>query len=413
MAATPDTLIAGVDIGSSKVAAIAVECDEDGSVRYVGGAFRPSAGVRNGIVVDIAEAAACVRDAIYELEERCGRRITSACIVVSGPHVHGHIARGTITPMGGEITPQDIAQAIALARQSLTVRQNSEIIHEIPRAYKVDGQPGVHDPQGMAGYELEVEVHYATGLSTTISNLMKCVSEAQIKPTMLVAAPLAAGEAGRMADERAECLAVIDIGAETSDVVIYADGSVAWSAVLAGGGADITREIVTQLKLPWVAAEELKQRYGQCDARQVEEYELVELPPSAGPDGFLPRAELTRVIAQRAEQQARAIESHFADLREQGLIPESLILTGGGSELAGLDVLLMRALEIPVRRTAPLGIDGLPPALRRPAFATVTGLALWYARYAPLAEGAAPNRRLWQRLALRDGVRKLLRVVMP
>ena len=413
MATAPETLIAGLDVGSSKVAAIAVERDAEGNVRYVGGAFRPSAGVRNGIIVDIGEATACVEAAVYELEERCGRRVPHACVAVSGPHVQGQLARATITPMGRDITHEDVTQVIALARQSLAVNTNREIIHEIPRAYAVDGQVGVHDPHGMAGYELEAEVHYATGISTTIANLVKCVSGARIEPVMLVAAPLAAGEAVRATEERAECAVVVDIGAETADVAVYADGSIWSSTVLAGGGAEITREIVAQLKLPWAAAEELKQRYGQCDARRVEEYELVELTPSAGFEGFLPRAELTRVIAKRVEQQARKLAGYFGELLEQGTEPEALILTGGATELPGLETLLMRALEVPVYRAAPQGIEGLPPALERPAFATVAGLALWYARYAPYGESATPSRGIWQRLGLRSGMRKLLRVVMP
>lgn len=413
MAASPENLIAGLDIGSSKVAAIAVECDADGAVQYVSGAHRPSAGVRNGIVVDIADATASVEAVMYELEERCGRRVGSACIAVSGPHVQGQLARGTITPMGHEITAEDVAQAIALARQSLSITQNGEVIHEIPRAYKVDGQIGIHDPHGMAGYELEVEVHYATGMSTTISNLMKSVAGARIAPTMLVAAPLAAGEAVRATAERSECIAVADIGAETTDLAVYVDGSVWWSAVRPTGGAEITREIVAQLKLPWPAADELKQRYGGCDVRRVEEYDLVELPPSAGIDGFLPRAELVRVIATRAQRQAQALAEDFAELRQQGLLPEALILTGGASELSGLDDVLAAALDTPVYHAVPHGIAGLPPALRRPAFATVSGLALWNARYTRFGESAAQSRRLWQRLGLRTNMRKLLRVVMP
>lgn len=413
MAASPETLIAGLDIGSSKVVAIAVERDADGHVRYVGGAFRPSAGVRNGIVVDIAEATACVDAAIYELEERCGRRIGSACVAVNGPHVQGQLARGTITPMGRDITSEDVAQAIALARQSLTANPNREIIHEIPRAYAVDGQAGVHDPHGMAGYELEVEVHYLTGISTTISNLVKCVNGARLEPAMLVAAPVAAGEAARAAQERAECVAVADIGAETTDVVIYADGSIWSSAVLAAGGAEVTREIIAQLKLPWTAAEELKQRYGQCDPRQIEEYELVEMPPSAEFEGFLPRAELTRVIARRVEQQTRKLAEYIGEMREQGVDPEALLLTGGASELPGLETRLMRSLQMPVHRVGPRGIAGLPPALARPAFATVAGLALWQAHYAAYGASAAPSRGILQRLDLRGGMRKLMRVVMP
>lgn len=411
MAASPDTLIVGLDVGSSKIAMVAAERDGEGKLSYVNGSYRLSYGVRNGVVVDIADVAACIEGALSDLEGRTGRRISSACIAVGGPHVQGQYTRGKMAPMGRDIGDEDVARAIGDARASLSLPENREIIHEIPRAYLVDGQPGVHDPHGMAGYELEVEVHYATGLSTTISNLAKCVGQARLTPDMLVAAPLASAEAVRPVDERA-CVVVADIGAETIGLAIYADGAAWSSAVLPVGGADITRDIVSQLKLPWAAAEDLKQRYGQCTPGD-DEYELVEMPPSAGFDGFVPRAELSAVIRRRAAALAQAVAMPLHEARNAGLDPEALILTGGCADLLGLDELLARACEVPVARGVPRGIRGLPAGLERPIFATAAGLVLWYVHYAPYGDGLTSNRRFAPLPGLVAGMKKLFRVVLP
>ncbi|MGH2516559.1 MAG: cell division protein FtsA [Ktedonobacterales bacterium] len=412
MAASPDNLIVGLDVGSSKIAMIAAERDADGNLSYVNGSYRLSYGVHNGIVVDIADAAACIEGALSDLEERVGRRITTACVAVAGPHVQGHRTRGTMAPMGRDITDEDVARAIGDARAALALPENREIIHEIPRAYIVDGQPGVHDPHGMAGYELEVEVAYATGVSTTISNLAKCTSQARLTPDMLVAAPLAAAEAVRPRDERMGCVAVVDLGAETLSLAIYADGAVWSSAVLPVGGADITRDIASQLKLPWPAAEDLKLRYGQC-APGADEYELVEMPASSGFEGFVPRAALTAIIRKRGEALAQSVAQQLHAVRDAGLDPETLILTGGGADLLGLDDLLVRACEVPVSRGVPRGIRGLPSGLERPIFATAAGLVHWYAHYAPYGDGAASGRRFAPLPGFVAGMKKLFRVVLP
>lgn len=413
MAASPDNLIVGLDIGSSKIAMVAAERTADGNLSYVNGAYRLTYGVRNGNVVDIADTAACVEGALSDLEERVGRRITSVCVGVGGPHVQGQRTRGSVAPMGRDILPEDVARAIADARAALALDEKREIIHEIPRAYMVDGQIGIHDPQGMAGYELEVEVHYATGVSTIITNLVKCIGQAHLTPTMLVAAPLAAGEAVRPLDEHMACVVVADVGAETTNLVIYADGVVWSTAALPMGGSDITRDIASQLKLPWAAAEDLKLHYGDCGAEGADEYELVELPPSSGLDGYLPRAELAAVIRKRAKILAQAIARHLHDARQAGLDPEVLILTGGGADLSGVDDVLMRACEAPVIRGVPRGIRGLPAGLARPIFATAAGLVLWYAHYAPYGASRASSRRFAPFPGLVAGMKRLFSVVLP
>jgi cell division protein FtsA len=414
MGATPENTIVGLDVGTTKIAAVAAEQRSDGGLTYVDGTYVDAAGVRNGIIVDIQEASASIEGALYDLEDRCGRRLTTVCVGVGGPHVSGRNARGAgqIQPLGREITHDDVSRAIAEARAAVALPENRDILHEIPRAYLIDGQPGIRDPHGMLGAKLEVDVHYATGVSTTIANLLKCVRLARVAPAMLVSAPLAAGEAVRSAYEGASCLAVADVGAETTGLAIYEDGAVWSSDVLAGGGADITKDIAAQLKIPLAAAEDVKRRYGQCNLRDVEDYELVDLPPSAGIDALLPRSELALIIQERVYHLADALCPRLELARKAGLEPELLVLTGGAADLPGLTELLTLALEVPVRRAAPASARNMPAWLERPELTTAAGLVLWYARYTRYGD-VLSSGKLAAIPRLTGGVKRALRRLLP
>src|SRR5262249_29115493 len=164
MAATTEPMIVGLDIGSSKIAALAVTYDPEGMLTFAEVARVPAEGIRGGVVTSIPEATESIARAVGALEEKLERRIASACVGVGGKPLSGQNVRGAaaITPRGREIAHEDVVRAIASARAGLPHGENREILHEIPRAYLVDGQIGVRDPHGMAGYELEVEVHYAS-----------------------------------------------------------------------------------------------------------------------------------------------------------------------------------------------------------------------------------------------------------
>lgn len=412
-AALEDTFI-GLDVGSSKIAAVMAERDQEGHVRFVDAILSESRGVRNGIVVDIPEAAACIESAIAALEERCGRRVGHVCLSVGGPQIEGVNGRGrvAILPAGREIIYSDVQGALAAAAESVTLPENRTILHEIPRAYTIDGQPGVRDPQGMHGYELAVEVHYATGLSTAVANLVKCVREAHLEADAFVVAPLAAGEVARAAYETTEPFAVADVGAETMDFALYTGGTIWMSQTTPVGGMDISREIATQFKLGLRAAEEIKRRYGAADVATVDEFELVDLPPSAALDAYVPRAELARVIQERAYALADSLCRPLEDARAAGVEPERMILTGGGSALPGLSALMTTALEIPVECGVPARMAGLPVWLERPEYTVAAGAALWYVRCVPYAQ---PNtsRRLYGVPSFVRGARKLFRTVLP
>ena len=416
MATFSPQLFAGLDIGGAAITAVAVAREPDGRIAYVQSARVESAGVRDGVVVDLATATEAVARALYELEDRLDRRLPPLCLGVGGRHVQSLNLRGEtdITPVGREIAPDDIARAIGAARAGLRLGENRELLHEIPRAYMVDGQVGVRDPRGMAAHDLEVEVHYVSAAATSLSNLLKCVRGARGVPEMAVSAPLAAAEVLHEALPGTQCLAIADIGAETTNFTILVAGTVWHSDAIAEGGAAITRELAAQFKLPYPAAEALKLAHGTCDPTRHDEFALVELPDMSGdPDGSavadaVPAAELARVIQQRAYRCADLLAERLEDARRLGVEPEALVLAGGAAALDGIEALLSRALEVPVYRGRPAGIAELPPVLESPAYVTAAGLALWHARYGGADE--RPTRHRGVLPGLMTGMRRLLGV---
>jgi cell division protein FtsA len=414
MGSAQDSLLVGLDVGTSKIALVAVERGPDGTLTYAGSTLAPSAGMRNGTVVNVTEATAAIQAAVYDLEDWCQRRITRAVVSVGGTHLIGENLRGAVgvTPAGREVKREDVHRAIAAARGELPARDNYDILHEIPCAYSLDGQAGVQNPLGMEALSLAVEVHYASAASTTTHNLEKCVRLAGVDAELLVAAPIATGEAMRTAFEGARSLCVVDIGAETTKVVIYVDGAIWRNEVLPVGGADITNAVSSHFKLPMNVAEELKVREGHCDAEAIDEFDLVDMPEVAGMDAMLPRREVANVIQRRVYGFADALCPALDDARYVGVDPELLVVTGGGADLAGLEEVLTEALEIPVARGTNSGIVGLPPGLERPAFATVVGLIHWYARNMP-GVGVTAVRRTGPLGQMATRLRRIFSVMLP
>ncbi|MGZ3636800.1 MAG: cell division FtsA domain-containing protein, partial [Ktedonobacterales bacterium] len=221
-------------------------------------------------------------------------------------------------------------------------------------------------------------------------------------------------EAVRDTYSDAQCLAVVDIGAETTGLTLYVNDTIWLSEVLPLGGATLTRELGAQLKLPVSAAEEIKLRHGHCDPRAVGEYELVDMPQSVAIDAVLPRAEIVRILNERVGVLGDELSQNIRQARRVGVDPEVVVLTGGGANLPGVDSLLMEMLETPVYRGTPGDIRGLPPVMENPAFATTIGLVHWYARYTSHEEGRGMGRRL-QALpsSLVSGMKRIFRVVLP
>ncbi|MBU0705443.1 MAG: cell division protein FtsA, partial [Chloroflexi bacterium] len=243
--------IVGIDVGSSKVCTLVGDVDDDGGLRVIGVGLVPSRGVRQGVVVNVAYATAAIAASVDNAERTSGYKIERAYVGISGTHVSSLNSRGVVGISRREhgITVDDVDRALDAA-YAIAVPYNQEVLHVIPRGYVVDGQGGVRDPVGMYGYRLEVETHIVTGSSTSIQNLVKCVEGAGVEVDELVLTSLAAGNGVLTDTEREMGVVLADIGAGTTDIAIFIDGSVWHTITLGIGGEYITGDVAIGLRLP-------------------------------------------------------------------------------------------------------------------------------------------------------------------
>lgn len=411
----PAQTIVGLDVGSSTIATLIAMVEPDGGLSFVAGAETPARGMRGGQIANVEAVTAAIGAALDHVEQISGQRIGAAYLNLSGAHLRSrnYVGYAPLTapeptlaqrdqPGGGaprqrprlaataglpaaprEVTRADIAQAITAARVAMPSEERRETLHIIPRAYAVDDIVGVRNPLGMVGFELGVEIHVVTAAEGACRNLINCAHGARIEPVDLVAAPLAASEGilGPLsARSEALTLAIADLGAETTDLAIYADGTLWRSLTLPIGAASVTRDIATDLRLPTEIAEALKRRYGYAEARLIAEDDLIELQPFTQRDELTPRHLLAEIIEARLRELADALREPLIAARRADVWPEALILTGGGAQLSGLAELLADDLRLPTQIALPQGVRGLPAELTTPSFAVATGLVVWGAR---------------------------------
>lgn len=408
--------ITAIDIGSSKVAILVASMDAAGELTLLGGAEVPAAGLRAGAVVSLDATTRALIDALDRADAWCDEPVAAAYMSLSGQHLRSQNVRAAtaVSGPGGEVAPQDIARAITVARSSLRLPENGEVVHLIPRGYALDGQQGVRNPLGMAGITLEVEVHAVTGQSSSIQNLIKCASAARVEPLDLAATPLAASEGTLQHIPDALSIAIADLGAETLSLAILADGAPWQSTVLPVGGRTLTRAVARELNLPLTVAEALKCRHGHCDPESIADDDLIELPApeqdeqrteagaGEGAHGemacgtraetVLPRRVLAEILRAQAQDYVEALRPRLYAAQRAGVQPAALVITGGGAALAGLDTLLEQALYVPVHTGRPAGIRGMPATLARPALVVASGL---------LRRGARQQREVAPELATR------------
>lgn len=386
------TPLVGLDIGTTKVCAIAGAVDEDGEVHIVGVGIAPSYGLRKGVVVDLDSTTRAIEEAVERAERMAGAKITGALVGVSGEHIASQNTRGVVAVARGdrEIGEGDVARVIEAARMAAIPAGDREIIHLLPRDFIVDGQDGVRNPVGMFATRLEVEAHIVTGASTLLANLLKCVQRAGLEARELVLEPLASGEAVLTQAERDLGVAVIDIGGGTTSVGVFASGSLCHTCVVPVGGNHITNDIAVGLRTPIAEAERLKLRWGGATAAAASEGELIEVTNVGERDPrVLPRRVLCEIIEPRVAEILSLVRSQLRRSGYGHLVASGVVLTGGTSLLQGLSEPAGRLLELPARLGAPARIAGLSDTVSSPAYATGVGLVLHGAR---LQQGVRPLR---------------------
>jgi cell division protein FtsA len=400
-------IIVGLDIGSTKIAAIVGEVTDDG-IDIIGIGTAQSRGMSKGVVSNIDTTVQAIQSAIGEAENMAGCEITSVYAGISGAHIKGINSHGVVAVNNREVRDADVARVIEAAK-AVAIPQDREVLHVLPQQYVVDEQDGIRDPLGMAGVRLEAKVHMVTTMVTSAQNVVKCANRCGLAVAEIVLEPLASAYAVLEEDEKELGVALVDIGGGTCDIVVYADGAIVHSAVLAVGGGHITNDIAAMLRTPMEAAERIKKKYGCATQALVNDGEQMEVPSVGGRSPrVLPRAQLAAVIEPRVEEIFEMIRRELLRSGHVDALAAGVVLTGGVTAMDGIGEVCERVVGLPARRGMPTEVGGLRDVVKSPAFAAGVGLVQYGAsagrRPAGRGQGAQGGeagmfRRVWSRLA--------------
>lgn len=378
MMKTSRPVLAGLDIGTTKVCMVIGTLNEEGVVDVVGVGTAPNSGIRQGTVINIEATAESIRRAREEAELMSGYQVEEVWIGVGGTHIRSFDSVGMVAIKNREVTTQDVDRVIEAAK-AVAVPNDRSVLHVIPREYKVDSQDGILDPIGMAGIRLEANVHIVNGSQTAIANNLKCVEKAGLKVAGLVLEQLAAAMSAVSEDEKNLGVCLVDMGGGSCSLVYFVHGSVAHTSVVPVGGQHVTQDIAIGLRTPQVSAEEIKKSHGLAMASLLTEDETIEVEGVGGRNSrTVLRKDLAEVIEPRAEEILQMIAN---DLRMSGLMPllgSGIVLCGGASNLQGLVEMGEFILDVPVRRGTPASkVGGLADVVKSPQYATAVGLLLY------------------------------------
>jgi cell division protein FtsA len=376
-----EELIVGLDIGTTKIAAIVGEVSEEG-IDIIGIGTHHSRGLRKGVVTHIDNTVASIRRAVEEAELMAGCEISSVYAGIAGGHIRGFNSHGIVAVKDGEVRSTDIARVIDAAK-AVAIPMDREIIHVLAQDFVVDSQDGIKEPLGMSGVRLETKVHIVTAAVTSAQNIIKCCHRCGLQVADLVLQPLASAEAVLHADEKELGVALVDVGGGTMDLTIFCDGSIVHTSVIPIGGNHLTNDIAVGLRTPYAEAEKIKQRWGCAMTSMVDPEELIEVPSVGGrAPRRLSRRILCEIIEPRVEEMFQLVHREIEKTGYEELLASGAVITGGTTIMEGMPEMAEEIVCLPVRRGSPRGIGGLVDVVRSPKFATSVGLVLHGAQQA-------------------------------
>jgi cell division protein FtsA len=374
--ARKENLIVGLDIGTTKIGVVVAEQTEDG-VDVVGIGTHPSRGLRKGVVVDIEEPEESNKHAVEEAELMGDCEITSVYAGIAGGHIRGFNSHGIVAVKDGEVSEGDLRRVIDAAK-AVAIPMDREVIHVIPQEFVIDDQDGIREPLGMSGVRLEAKIHIVTAAVTSAQNIVKCANRAGLNVIDIVLEPLASAEAVLSRDERDLGVCLIDIGGGTTDLAVFADGSITHTSVLALGGNHVSNDIAVGLRTPFEEAERIKKRFGVASARLLGSDDVLTVPSVGGRrPREVSRKLLCEIIEPRVEEILSLARQELGKARLEDRIPCGVVLSGGCAALAGIAELAEEIFESPVRVGLPAHVGGLQDVVRDPMYATGVGLVLY------------------------------------
>jgi len=373
--ARPDILV-GIEVGTSKVCAVVGEAGREGTMRILGVGLAPSKGVRKGEIVDLALATECVHDALSDAETNSDAEIGSVSVAVSGSHVHSFNSRGAILIPADrfEIDEEDVHEVAVKARE-INIPTENHFLHSIIQHYFVDGQEGVLNPVGMMGRKLEADFHIIHGVKTRLQNTLRCIRENGIEIDEIVVNSLASAQAVLDQHQKDLGAVVIDMGGGVTDYIVYENGVVRHSGVLAVGGDHISNDISLGLRIPLTRAEKLKIEEGSTRLGAGTPGEMIVLKNDAGFAGKeVEREMLNTIIQARVRENFELIKKQIEAEIPPHKLGAGVMLTGGCSLLRGIKDVAESVFDLPVHLAREADAAGPKSVLNNPQYSTAIGL---------------------------------------
>lgn len=385
---------AAVNVGSFRISAMIMGETENGELQVLGSGHRASAGIKRGYVTDMVAASHAIRDAVERAEKSSGTPVRSVWVACAGAGLASHVVAVDIEIGGRRIEDEDV-EALLVEAQDMIQPDGRRVLHAQPAHYTLDGAHGVANPRGLHAERLGVDIHVMLADGAPVRNLTEAVQNAHLEVEGVVAAPLAAGHACLTPEERELGVALVEIGADITNVAVFAGGMLLGLQAVPMGSGSITDAVASSFGIRRSQAERLKCVAGSAVASPSDHRELIPVSgPGEGGDGAAPagplargaddknrivRAELIAVVTQQLSVLTGEIGKALKQMGFAGSRAGQVVLTGGGAELAGMADFMQGAFGQPVRLGRPPQLTGMPEAHHAPGFATLAGLCLYAA----------------------------------
>jgi len=368
------SLVVGLDIGTSKVAALVAELLPDGALEVRGMGSHDSRGLKKGVVVNIEATVSALQRALEEAELMADCKIASAFTGIAGSHIRSFNSTGMVAVKDREVSALDVERAIETAK-AVNIPTDQQILHVLRQEFIIDGQEDVREPVGMSGVRLEVKVHIVTGAVSAAQNIVKCVRRCGLDVNDLILQPLASARAVLSEDEKDLGVCLADIGGGTTDLAIFTQGAIRHTAVIPIAGDQITNDIAMALRTPTAEAETIKTRHGVALRQLADPNEMIEVPGIGDrAPRVMSRQTLAEVIEPRAEELFSLVQQVLRESGYEELLSSGIVLTGGSSVMQGMVELGEEIFHMPVRIGMPRYSGGLADVVRNPRYATAMGL---------------------------------------
>jgi cell division protein FtsA len=375
------TLVYGIDVGTTKVVAIAGRVDlRRGWVEVLSMGEAPSYGLKRGVVVDRKAAA----DSVAEAMEACGVRSGKVTVGIAGSHISSYNTEVTLLNRSRNLTVTDrFVRRLEQEARQLDLHEDERVIHVVPRGYVLDGSEGVKNPAGLAARKVTMRAHVVSGALSSIQNLLRAVEDCGVNVSRIVLEPLASAEACLLDADRESGVVLLDVGGGTTDIATFYRGALTHTDVIPLGGESFTSDVAYGLKIPQRIAEELKLRYGTVLSSTVDPVAAVKLD-----DRHYNASFISQILEYRAREVLDYVRESLDQTMSRELAPGGVALTGGGSLLDGMTGLAEEVLGMRAKTVSPRRVRGEVEPVQKPQYATTVGLLYFSTRNdKPLSKG--------------------------